>query len=173
MLPMAYKQESPRELDQNLEAIRKEVAALEAEREDRDAEDQAAYMRLMADKALRFKKTLDSLTEAYFHICEANNWWRKGISRGEITLSVEAESRFRSLFTVWGMLCNHVREKAEYYERHGSDFQEALSALAQSAQDARQRYLTWESPKLSASPALRTLYVSGDELAKARALFAK
>ena len=173
MLPMAYKQETPHNLGDDLEAIRKEMIALEAERQHRDAEDQTAYTQLMADKARRFEKTLESLANGYVHVCEATKSWRKAIFCGELELDAAAERIFRSMVAEVGLLCDHMKEKAQYYERHGADFQGRLEILEQCSRDARQTYLTWQSPKLSASPALRTLYVSGDELVKARALFSK
>ena len=173
MLPMVYKQENPRELGKDLEAIRKEMVALEAEQQDCDAKDQVAYERLMADKARRFEMTLESLANGYLHVCEANKLWRKAIFCGELLLDADAERNYRSMFAEVGLLCDHMKEKAQYYERHGADFQGSLELLEQCSRDARQTYLTWVSPRLSTSPALRTLYVSGDELAKARALFAK
>jgi hypothetical protein len=173
MLPMAYKEENPRELDRDLEAIRKEVAALDAEREDSDAQDQTAYARLMAAKAQRFQKTVDLLEETYRHLSELNMTWRRAIFCGEMKCDADADRNLRSLFAQVGMLCEHMKEKANYYERHGVGSQSHFAVLDQRSQDARQTYLAWQTPKLSASPALRTLYVSGDELVKARALFSK
>ena len=127
----------------------------------------------MAEQAQRFDVHFNLFLAVYEKIRELNRLWRRNVFRGDEPFSPEMDASLRGLFAVWCLLSDPIREKAEYFERHGANFNQSFSRLAEYTREAKQTYRTWESPALSSSPALRTLKIAKEDLAWARSLFAK
>ena len=173
MPDMTCKRENltPLELDEELKKILSDVAA-EEENTAREADrERAEYRRWMAEKARHFEGTLRLYCEVYPLITAANKKWRQRVFRGEEPFTKDAERSLRALFSFWHFLFQPLEQKAEYFFRHGHDFRSQLPKLWELAQEARRILLTWQSPSLSLSPALRTMKPSPEEVAQARELF--
>jgi hypothetical protein len=163
-------------IDRELDQIRKQMRVDESEFSDVQAKEQAEYRRKMKEKAQHFLRLFEEYLGVYDLLLAANKAWRSRVFRGEEPFDLKVDSTLRNLFAVWNTLSDPMRQRAEYHVRHNlcdDKLTPLVGKLVVNSDNARRVYLTWESPALSSSPALRTVKVPKDQITKARELFAK
>ncbi len=158
-------------LDEEMENIRRSVVSSENEAD--RPKSRSGYAQEMIEKSVEFNGQFQLFLAIFDRIRELNGDWRKNVFRGDELFSATTDANVRSLFALWSFLSDPIRERAEYFERHGATFKDAFSRLAEYAREAKQALRTWESPAPSSAPALRTHKVAQGDLNWARSLFAQ
>jgi hypothetical protein len=155
----------PQLLDRDLEAARREFAAME--RDEGRTDKRVA----VAQKAGKFRGPLALFLGVYPLIREADDAWRRSVFQARQPFDANTDEAVRKLYAVWLGYSRMFVEEAEYLGRRGADFEDDLVRLGKYVREAANLLRSWEPPTPSLGPSFRTPPLSAETTARLRAMF--
>jgi hypothetical protein len=133
--------------------------------EDREPDGDAGSRRALAEKRGVFQLHLRSYLSLFNLIGEENDGWRLAVARGEEEYSPEADAAIKDLYQKWLSLSDRIRQKMEFYGRHGAPFEKQYHTDLRLYTDEAGRVLGgWKRPTRQYSLAELLAGVTPDNL---------
>jgi len=146
------------------ETIHRELMSLgKAIEEERD-EQVAEFSHLLGEKFGVFCLHLNTYL-ALVPLLEAIlQRWRLGVFRGEAGYDIGQDATARLVFERWVSLSVPMRQRMEFFARHGLDPRlGVVEELSSAAQRVSKILASWQSPTLARCKALRVRYATPEE----------
>ena len=125
--------------------------------------DAPEFSRLLAEKSGVFRLWLRTYLGLLPLLEQLEGRWRLGVFRGEVGFDPGQDADIRGLFEIYSQLSDPMRQRMEFYARHGLDIQPDAEELARCTRRVHQVLTAWQPATLATSKALRIRYVSAEE----------
>lgn len=165
-----------KEIDQGLEDIRRSVQ--EENLLPGGSPEDAEYRRSIAQKIAAFEPKLRVFLGLFKNTCGLNEFWRRAVFQGIDVVQrdekLDMDFVVRGLFGLWLHLSDVLRQRTEYFQRHGCRFEgNPVLDIRLYAQEARKILGSWQRPVRSLSVALRCATIPQETAEKVRQLLAE
>ena len=143
--------------------IQRELLSLGKAIEEERTEEAGDFSRLFAERSGVFHLWLNTYLGLFRLLELLEDRWRMGVFRGEVGFDPLQEADIHGIFEKWSRLSDPMRQRMEFYARHGLDTQTEAEELARCTQRVHHILDSWQPATVANSKALRIRYVAREE----------